>query len=47
MIQRLTDDLFKILSGKLSEDRPLIKEEIAAILKAEAELAAKLMAIEE
>lgn len=47
LIQRLTDDLYEILSGKLSEDRPLIKEEIAAILKAEAELAAKLMAIEE
>ena len=35
------------MSGKLSEDRPLIKQEIAEILKAEAELAAKLLAIEE
>lgn len=47
MIQRLTDDLYKILSGNLSDDRPLIKGEIAAILKAEAKLAAELLAMEE
>lgn len=47
LIQRLTDDLYKILSGNLSDDRPLIKGEIAAILKAEAKLAAELLAMEE
>jgi hypothetical protein len=47
LIQRLTDDLYKILSTKLDSKTPLIKEEIAGILKAEAELAAELLALEE
>lgn len=35
------------MSGKLNEDRPLLKSEIAEILRAEATLAAELLAIEE